>query len=50
MIIPFIGWLLIPFVGLGWLIVSVLMALKANKGEKLKLPLIGDFAEKQANS
>lgn len=49
-IIPFIGWI-IAFVGwIAGLIVWVLLLIKANKGEKWKLPVIGDFAEKQANS
>jgi uncharacterized membrane protein len=47
-VIPVIGWLLIPFVGLAILIVAIIALLKALKGERLKLPIIGNFAEKQA--
>jgi len=51
--IPIIGWLTIilwPVIGLGFLVVWILLLVKANKGEKWKLPFIGDFAEKQANA
>ena len=49
-IIPVIGWILLPFVGLATLIAAVICLLKANQGQKFKLPLIGDFAEKQADA
>ena len=48
-IIPFIGWILLPLVMLGMLVVWVILLIKASKGERYKLPIIGDFAEKQAN-
>lgn len=51
--IPIIGWLTIvlwPLVGLAALVVWILLLIKANKGEKWKLPIIGDLAEKQANA
>ena len=48
--ITFIGAILIPFVGLGWIVATVICLLKANQGQKFKLPVIGDFAEKQADS
>lgn len=51
--IPIIGWLTIilwPVIGLGALVVWILLLVKANKGEKWKLPFIGDLAEKQANA
>ena len=37
-------------IGLGLFIVWLFVILKASKGEWYKLPLIGDFAEKQARS
>jgi uncharacterized membrane protein len=37
-------------VGLGLFLVWLFVILKASKGEWYKLPLIGDFAEKQARS
>ena len=49
-IIPVIGWILIPFVGLATLGAAIWCLIKANQGEKFKLPVIGDFAEKQANA
>jgi len=53
-IIPILGWilhlLLMAVLGFGGLIVWVMLLIKANKGEKWKLPVIGDMAEKQANS
>ena len=49
-IIPIIGWILLPFVGLATLVAAIICLIKANQGQKFKLPLIGDFAEKQANA
>jgi uncharacterized membrane protein len=51
--IPFFGWmtlLLWPLVGLGGLILWIVLLLKANQGQKWKIPVIGDMAEKQANA
>jgi uncharacterized membrane protein len=51
--IPFLGWLSIllwPLIGLGGLILWIVLLLKANQGQKWKLPYIGDMAEKQANA
>jgi uncharacterized membrane protein len=48
--IPFIGWVIIPLFGLLLIVVWILLVLKASKGEKFKLPFIGNFAEKQANA
>ncbi len=49
-IIPVIGWILIPIFLIGFLIIWIMCLLKASKGERWKLPLIGDFAEKQAGA
>jgi len=49
-VIPVIGWIIIPFFLIAFLIVWIMCLVKASKGEKWKLPLIGDFAEKQANA
>jgi uncharacterized membrane protein len=43
-------WMLIHLVNLILFVVAVIAAVKAYGGEKWKLPIIGDFAEKQANS
>ncbi len=47
--IPVIGWTLAPFISLAFLILWIVCILKASKGEWFKVPLIGDFAEGQAN-
>jgi uncharacterized membrane protein len=47
-IIPILGWLIF---GVGMLVLFVawiIVLLKALKGERYKLPFIGDLAEKQA--
>jgi uncharacterized membrane protein len=49
-IIPIVGWLLLPLVMLGMIITAVITIIKASKGEKFKLPVIGNFAEQQAGS
>jgi hypothetical protein len=49
-------WTLLQFsllhlaVGLGLFLVWLFVIMKASKGEWYKLPLIGDFADKQARS
>lgn len=48
--IPIIGWTLLPFVGLAIFVMAVVAAIKAYQGQKWKIPVIGDLAEKQANS
>lgn len=47
-VIPFVGWILLPIVMLGFLIVWIMVLVKASRGERFKLPLIGKFAEQQA--
>ncbi len=50
---PFLGLMslfLWPLVGLAFLIVWIILLIKAFNGERFKLPVIGDLAEKQANS
>jgi uncharacterized membrane protein len=51
--LPVIGWftwILRPLVGLGFFILWIIVLIKAFNGQKFKIPLIGDLAEKQANS
>jgi uncharacterized membrane protein len=48
--IPFVGWILLPLVGLGILAIWIMCVVKAYQGQKLVLPLIGPLAEKQANA
>ncbi len=45
--IPFVGWV---FAGLVWILIFILwiiLMFKAYRGEKYKLPIVGDIAEKQ---
>ena len=46
--IVFLFWLVHLSVGAGLFLVWLFIVLKAAKGEWYKLPVIGDFAEKQA--
>ncbi len=48
--IPVIGWMAQPLIGIAFLILWILCIVKASQGQFFKLPVIGDFAEKQANS
>ena len=45
--IPIIGWIIAPLVSLLILVLWLLLMYKAFKGERFKLPVFGDFAEKQ---
>ncbi|HUN86875.1 MAG TPA: DUF4870 domain-containing protein [Terracidiphilus sp.] len=50
---PFFGWatlFLWPLVALGFFIIWIIVLIKAFNGERFKLPIIGDLAEKQANA
>jgi uncharacterized membrane protein len=52
-IIPFIGLILLPvhlLIGLGGFALWIILMLKAYQGQMFKLPIIGDMAEKQANT
>jgi uncharacterized membrane protein len=52
--IPFLGWavglLIWPLIGLAELILWIFLLMKAYQGQMFKLPVIGDMAEKQANT
>jgi uncharacterized membrane protein len=48
-VIPIIGWLLLLPVSLAFLALWIFVIIKASKGERYKLPFIGNFAEQQAN-
>lgn len=45
-LIPFVGWILFMLLWIGTLIIWILCMVKAYQGERFKLPVIGDFAEK----
>jgi uncharacterized membrane protein len=49
-IIPILGWILMPFVSLAFLVIAIICILKALKGDRIKLPFVGNFAEKQAGA
>jgi uncharacterized membrane protein len=46
--LPLLNLLLIPLVGLAFMIGLIICMLKAFQGQMFKLPVIGDIAEKQA--
>jgi uncharacterized membrane protein len=48
--IPFVGWILIPIVGLGILAIWILAVVKAYQGQRFMIPVIGPFAAKQAGA
>jgi uncharacterized membrane protein len=47
-LIPILGWIILVPLSLGFLILWILVMMKASKGERYKLPFIGNFAEQQA--
>ncbi|HCM42696.1 MAG TPA: DUF4870 domain-containing protein [Candidatus Omnitrophota bacterium] len=47
-VIPFFGGILTPLVSLASVVLWVVMMIKAYQGEKFKLPIVGDIAEKKA--
>ncbi len=46
--IPVVGWMLIPVVYILELVLWILLMVKAYQGEKFKLPITGEMAEKNA--
>jgi uncharacterized membrane protein len=53
MLVPIIGilaHLLLSLLGLGFFVLWIILLIKANQGQMFKVPVIGDLAEKQANS
>ncbi len=47
-VIPIIGWIILPIAMLGFLVVWIILLLKALKGERFSLPFIGKLAAQQA--
>jgi len=45
--IPFAGWVIAGLVWILTLILWLILMFKAYRGEKYKLPIVGDIAEKQ---
>ena len=48
MVIPVIGWAMIPILYIAELILWIVLMIKGYQGEKFKLPIAGDMAEKNA--
>lgn len=46
--IPVIGWIIIPFFLIAFLVLWIFILIKAMNGVRYKLPVIGNLAEKQA--
>ncbi len=44
--IPFIGWIASCFAWLGWLAVDIVAMVKALNGERYRIPVVTDLAEK----
>ncbi|HUD55153.1 MAG TPA: DUF4870 domain-containing protein [Terracidiphilus sp.] len=49
-IIPLIGWLVLMLLDLGFLVLWIVVILKALKGERFRLPVIGKYAAQQAGA
>lgn len=47
--IPFIGWGLTPLLSLLGLVAWIVCMVKTYQGEKFKLPVVGDIAEKRVS-
>lgn len=47
-LIPILGWIMLVPVSIGFLGVWIFVMFKASRGERYKLPFIGNFAEQQA--
>ena len=47
-VIPILGWLIMAPLCLGFFIFWIFVMFKASKGERFKIPFIGNFAEQQA--
>lgn len=45
--VPIFGWLMSPLIFIVSLITWIYCIVKAYQGEKVKLPVVGDFVEKQ---
>ncbi len=47
--IPFIGWVLVPLVWILMVVLWIILMIRAYSGVMWKLPLVGNWAEQQAN-
>lgn len=46
--IPVIGAIIVPIISIVSMILWIILMIKSYQGEKFKLPIVGDIAEKQA--
>lgn len=46
--IPVVGWSMMPLLGILQLVIWIILMVKAYQGERFKLPVIGDIAEKNS--
>jgi uncharacterized membrane protein len=47
--IPFVGWILSILIGILMFVLWIILIIQAGTGKMWKVPLAGDWAEKQAN-
>ena len=47
--IPILGWIVLLFLPFAMFVVWIICFVKAFQHQMFKLPILGDFAEKQAN-
>ena len=47
--IPFVGWILSILIGILMFVLWIILMIQAETGKMWKVPLAGDWAEKQAN-
>ena len=47
-LIPIVGWITAPIISLDFLVLWIMVLIKASKGERYKVPFLGNFAEQQA--
>ncbi len=48
-IIPVIGWIISMLLGIAVFVLWIILMLRAYQGKMYKLPIVGNFAEQQAN-
>ena len=46
--IPVLNVVLVPLIWVLWVILWIILIIKAYQGEKFKLPMVGDWAEKRS--
>jgi uncharacterized membrane protein len=49
-LIPVIGWAISAILGIAFFVLWIFLMFKAYQGQLFKLPVVGNFAEQQANN